>query len=79
MAWTTPILIEVCVGLEINANHVRPAASGWVIGTARPVHLGRSTQIWEVRIVDESERLVCISRVTMAVLATESRYGKPAG
>jgi 1,4-dihydroxy-2-naphthoyl-CoA hydrolase len=66
-----------CVGLEINANHVRPAASGWVLGTARPIHLGRSTQIWEVRIVDEADRLICVSRVTMAVLATASRYGAP--
>ena len=63
-----------CVGLEINANHVRAVASGWIIGAARPVHLGRSTQIWEVRITDEASRLVCISRVTMAVLATANRY-----
>jgi 1,4-dihydroxy-2-naphthoyl-CoA hydrolase len=63
-----------CVGLEINANHVRAARSGWVIGTARPVHLGRSTQVWEVRIHDEQNRLVCISRVTMAVLAMSSQY-----
>ena len=60
-----------CAGLEINANHVRAASSGWVVGTARPVHLGRSTQIWEVRIVDEEGRLVCISRVTMAVLSQQ--------
>lgn len=63
-----------CVGLEINANHVRAVGNGWVTGTARPVHLGRSTQIWEVRIVDEQERLVCVSRVTMAVLTTPNRY-----
>lgn len=63
-----------CVGLEINANHVRAVRSGWVIGTARPAHLGRSTQIWEVRINDESERLVCISRVTMAVLSMPNQY-----
>jgi 1,4-dihydroxy-2-naphthoyl-CoA hydrolase len=63
-----------CVGLEINANHVRAISSGWVIGTARPLHLGRSTQIWEVRMVDEQERLTCVSRVTMAVLATPNRY-----
>jgi 1,4-dihydroxy-2-naphthoyl-CoA hydrolase len=63
-----------CVGLEINANHVRSVASGWVTGTARPLHLGRSTQIWDVRIVDEQDRLVCVSRVTMAVLATPNRY-----
>jgi 1,4-dihydroxy-2-naphthoyl-CoA hydrolase len=66
-----------CVGLEINANHVRAVGSGWVIGTARPLHLGRSTQIWEVRIADEAGRLVCISRVTMAVLDMANRYGSP--
>lgn len=66
-----------CVGLEINANHVRAIGSGWVIGTARPLHIGRSTQIWEVRITDEAERLICVSRVTMAVLATANRYGAP--
>lgn len=63
-----------CVGLEINANHVRAIGAGWVLGTARPLHLGRSTQIWEVRIVDEQNRLICVSRVTMAVLATPNRY-----
>jgi len=59
---------KVCVGLEINANHVRAVRSGWVIGTARPLHLGGSTQLWEIRIEDEQGRLVCISRLTMAVL-----------
>jgi len=63
-----------CVGLEINANHVRPIQSGFVVGTARPLHSGRSTQIWEVRITDERDKLVCVSRVTMAVLATPSTY-----
>lgn len=57
-----------CVGMEINANHVNPAFSGYVYGTARPVHLGKSTHIWEIRIADESERLICISRITLAVL-----------
>lgn len=57
-----------CVGLEINANHIRGVRSGWVIGTTKPVHLGRSTQVWEIRIVDEARKLVCISRLTMAVL-----------
>ena len=78
-SWAATFVVDqetnYCVGLEINANHVRPVGSGWVIGTARPVHLGRSTQIWEVRITDESDRLVCISRVTMAVLSTPNRYG----
>ena len=56
------------VGLEINANHLRAAKSGIVTGTARPLHLGRSTQVWEIRIEDESGRLVCISRLTMSVV-----------
>jgi len=57
-----------CVGQEINANHVRAIADGWVVGTARPLHLGRRSHVWEIRIVDMQERLVCISRLTMAVL-----------
>ena len=56
------------VGMEINANHVRAVAEGYVQGVARPAHLGRASQIWEVRITDDEGRLVCISRVTMAVL-----------
>ena len=58
-----------CVGLEINANHVRPVRSGYVYGVVRPLHIGSSTQLWEIKITDEQERLVCISRLTMAVLA----------
>jgi len=58
-----------CVGLEINANHVRPVRTGYVYGVVRPLHIGSSTQLWEIRITDEQERLVCISRLTMAVLA----------
>jgi len=56
------------VGLEINANHLRAVRSGRVVGTARPLHLGRSTQVWEIRIEDEGGRPVCISRLTLAVL-----------
>ena len=59
---------QSCVGQEINANHLRAVRSGFVIGTARPVHVGRRSQVWEIRIVDEQERLVCISRITMYVL-----------
>jgi len=59
---------KICVGLEINANHVRAARSGYVIGTASPIHIGGSTQLWQTRIVDEQERLICISRLTVAVL-----------
>jgi 1,4-dihydroxy-2-naphthoyl-CoA hydrolase len=59
---------KLCVGMEINANHLRPVTSGWVTGTARPISLGRRSQVWEVRIVDENDKLVCISRCTMAVI-----------
>lgn len=57
------------VGIEINANHVRAATAGEVTGTARPLHVGRSTQVWEIRIEDAQARLVCISRITLAVVA----------
>ncbi len=56
-----------CVGLEINANHIRSVNSGKVTGTARSIHIGRSTHIWEIRIEDDQGRLTCISRLTMAV------------
>lgn len=56
------------VGLEINANHIRSVKSGWVHGMARPLHLGGSTQVWEIRIETEEGKLVCISRITMAVI-----------
>ncbi|HEU4663512.1 MAG TPA: hotdog fold thioesterase [Dokdonella sp.] len=59
---------EMAVGLDINANHVRAVTDGDVTGTARAVHLGRTTQVWEIRIVDMRERLVCISRLTLAVV-----------
>ena len=56
------------VGQEINANHIRAVSEGFVIGTARPHHVGRRSHVWEIRIADEQERLVCISRLTMFVL-----------
>ena len=59
---------KMAVGLEINANHVRSVRSGWVTGTVRPLHIGNSTQIWEIHVRDDQDRLVCISRITMAVL-----------
>ena len=59
---------QLAVGLDINANHVRPATGGYVYGTARPEALGRSTQVWSIRITDEQDRLVCIARLTMAVI-----------
>lgn len=56
------------VGLDINANHLRSATSGYVKGIAKPVHIGGSTQVWEIKIYNEHEQLTCISRLTMAVL-----------
>jgi 1,4-dihydroxy-2-naphthoyl-CoA hydrolase len=59
---------EVAVGLDINANHIRAVTQGVVTGTARALHIGRTTQVWEIRIEDEKQRLVCISRLTLAVV-----------
>jgi len=59
---------RVAVGLEINANHLRPVSSGWVIGTARPIHIGATTQVWDIRIKTEDGKAVCVSRLTMAVI-----------
>ena len=56
-----------CFGIDINANHIRPVSEGLVTGRATALHIGRTTQVWEIRIVDEAERLVCISRLTLAV------------
>jgi 1,4-dihydroxy-2-naphthoyl-CoA hydrolase len=57
------------VGLDINANHLRSATSGWVTGTAKPVHIGRSTHVWQIDLVNDAGELVCVSRITMAILA----------
>ena len=57
----------ICLGLEINANHLRPAPRGWVIGRATPLHIGRSTQVWQIAIRDEQDKPICISRLTVAV------------
>lgn len=59
---------QFCVGLEINANHIRGARKGYVKGITKPIHIGKKTQVWEIRITNEQEELVCISRITMAVL-----------
>ena len=56
------------VGLDINANHLRGATSGWVTGTTRPVHVGRTTQVWQIDLHDDAGRPTCVSRITMAVL-----------
>jgi 1,4-dihydroxy-2-naphthoyl-CoA hydrolase len=57
------------VGLDINANHIRGATSGWVTGTTRPVHIGRSTHVWHIDLHNDAGELTCVSRITMAVLA----------
>jgi 1,4-dihydroxy-2-naphthoyl-CoA hydrolase len=57
-----------CVGMEINANHLRPVSSGFVTGTARAVHLGKRSQVWSIDIVNDAGKPVCISRITMAVI-----------
>jgi len=59
---------QACVGQEINANHLRPVTSGRVTGTARPIHLGTRRQVWQIEIRDDRERLICISRLTMAII-----------
>jgi 1,4-dihydroxy-2-naphthoyl-CoA hydrolase len=57
------------VGLDINANHIRSASEGWITGTARPVHIGRTTHVWAIDLVNEQGQVTCVSRITMAILA----------
>ena len=59
---------HLAVGLDINANHLRSVRSGWVTGTARPVHIGRTTQVWQIDMVDDQGKMNCVSRITMAIL-----------
>lgn len=65
-----------CFGLELNANHIRAVLSGFVHGVARPVHLGRTTQVWDVRIEDDEKKLVCVGRLTVAVRPAEGAKGR---
>jgi 1,4-dihydroxy-2-naphthoyl-CoA hydrolase len=58
----------ICVGLEINANHLRSAKQGFVTATTTPLHLGSSTHVWDIKIHDEEEKLICVSRLTVAIL-----------
>jgi 1,4-dihydroxy-2-naphthoyl-CoA hydrolase len=64
---------HVAVGMEINANHIRPAYQGYVTATARPESLGRTTHVWSIRIEDEAGKLVCISRLTVAIISLERK------
>jgi len=57
-----------CVGIEINANHIRSAREGFVYGTCSPLHIGSSTHVWDIRITNEDEKLICISRLTVAIM-----------
>ncbi len=57
-----------CVGLEINANHIRSVRTGLVTGTCKPIHIGKSTHVWDIRICNDDQKLVCISRLTVAIL-----------
>lgn len=59
---------QYCVGLDMNANHIRSIKSGWVFGEAKPIHLGKMTQVWQIKIKNEKGEMVCISRITMAVM-----------
>jgi 1,4-dihydroxy-2-naphthoyl-CoA hydrolase len=59
---------QYCVGLEINANHIKSVKSGFVFGITKPVHIGKKTHVWEIRITNEQQELVCISRITMAII-----------
>ncbi len=63
---------SMCVGLEINANHLTKATSGLVTGEARPLHIGQSTQVWEIKISNEANKLVCVSRFTVAIITQPS-------
>ncbi|MCP9753402.1 hotdog fold thioesterase [Ferruginibacter sp. HRS2-29] len=62
----------ICVGLEINANHLRGIRTGFVTATATPLHLGGTTHVWDIKIQDEEEKLVCVSRLTVAILVKKS-------
>ena len=61
-----------CAGLEINANHIRSARDGWVTGIATPLHLGSSTDVWDIKIIDEKEKLICVSRLTVAIISRKN-------
>lgn len=60
------------VGLDINANHLRGVRSGWVTGTVRPVHIGRTTQVWQIDLCNDAGKLTCVSRITVAILAPKA-------
>jgi 1,4-dihydroxy-2-naphthoyl-CoA hydrolase len=68
---------QMAFGLEINANHLRPKRDGQLTGVATPIHRGRTTQVWDVRITDENDKLICVSRCTIAVVNRPPDNGSP--
>ena len=66
----------ICMGLDINANHLRAVREGYVYGTVKPLHIGGTTHVWDIRITDEQDRLVCISRLTVAILKKKDQAGR---
>ena len=66
-----------CVGLEINANHIRSATEGYVTGTATALHLGKTTHVWDIKIVDDQGKLICVSRHTVAVIPIKESFKRP--
>jgi 1,4-dihydroxy-2-naphthoyl-CoA hydrolase len=65
-----------CVGLEINANHIRGARDGWVTAICTPLHVGKTTHVWDIKIYDEREKLICVSRLTVAIIPKDSSFLK---
>ncbi len=61
-------MTQRAVGVEVNANHIRSVRDGWVYGRCTPIHVGRSTHVWDIRITDEQDRVVCVSRLTIAII-----------
>ena len=68
---------QMAFGLEINANHLRPKREGVLTGVATPIHKGRTTHVWDIRITDENDKLVCISRCTVAIVDRPPDNGNP--
>jgi 1,4-dihydroxy-2-naphthoyl-CoA hydrolase len=67
----------LCVGLEINANHIRSAREGFVTGVVSPLHLGANTHVWDIKIYDELEKMICVGRLTVAVIPRKEALLKP--
>ena len=71
---TIDINKQFCAGIEINANHIKAAKNGFVYGVAKPIHMGKKTHVWEIKISDEKNDLVCISRITVAIIDKKQNH-----